>query len=1148
MLYVYRASAGSGKTHLLTGFYLRLLFREDLAAPEVGRAALFDEILAVTFTNKATAEMKTRIVEELETLAHDPRQSPYYTDLNQGGKVSDSALRSRAATILTRILNDYSNFHISTIDSFFQKIVRSFARELNVQGSYEVELNSDRVLEAAVGAFVDELDRGTDKALFEWMLDFSRDRISEGSSWDFKRDLLQMAKVLVSEEYRNYSDSIARFTADKGALRDYANSMKRVAHDFKTAVRQTGEDALMLMARHGLQPDDFSGGSRGFMRQFVKWSQGVLTAPTATFIGKVETPDKWFSASKGAARPSLPPEAVSAIADLMREEVRLFAEDYSQYLSAQAILANLYQLGILADLDRKVRDYCADQCVMLISSTTELLQRLIYKDESFGGVATGVDAPFIYEKVGAQIRHFMIDEFQDTSGLQWSNFMPLLSNSLAEGNHNLIVGDVKQSIYRWRGSDWGLLHSGLDHYETAQRHDDNTTLRTNWRSAAEVVGFNNEFFTFAARTMQGYYNDEAATPTDVLTRIYADVEQQVAPIRPQHGAGRVQIEFLAGKVKSDRVEEAMRRLPEVVIELQQHGYKADEIAILCRTNEICAESVSALLRYRAEHPECPYVLDVISDEALRLSSRPAIGTLVSLLQSLAHPTSALLRAVASAQLLHVAGYTTDEALRRYFGGASADDILQRLSARPLYEMVEALIGMLPEAVIRAEEPFLQAFRDLVLEFINGRTTDLTAFLTWWDESGVRKTISTPTAQQAVRVMTIHQSKGLGMPAVIIPYASWQMDIEPRGMLWCVPQHPTFARPNLVVPIRITRDLTHSIFAADYDEERMRCMIDNLNTAYVALTRAKEAMVILAPALDDEGKEPSASAQTRLECLLADFTQTGSGTYTRGEWVRPEAEPLAPLSVEDEPQSMAKGGNNEIEEDMAKSDEIKDATANSDEIKDATAKSNEIKDATAKSNDIKYAKAKSDDIEDTKSQSNEKASNAAELPHEIQAPVTRRLPYLSLKQSEVNLGDEARQRGNAIHAALSAVIGASDAAQRIEWLYDAGGVDASLISCDEMKTLVTKLIAQPSVAEWFADDVRILNEQTIVAKGDIQKRPDRLVMHPDGRVTVIDYKTGQRSRSHPEQVRGYMRLLRQMGFDRVEGFLWYITAGKIVAVS
>jgi ATP-dependent exoDNAse (exonuclease V) beta subunit len=1065
MLYVYRASAGSGKTHLLTGFFLRLLFRRDLATPEVGRAALFDEILAVTFTNKATAEMKSRIIEELELLSRAPRQSDYYADLNPGDAEPAESIRRQAASILTRILNDYSDFNISTIDSFFQKIVRSFARELNLQGSYEIELNSDRVLEAAVNAFIDDLNRQTDRDLFEWMLDFSRDRISDGDSWNFKQELLKMSKVLITEEYRGYSEHIEHFTADKKVLRNYVDKMKRMVRDFKTTLRQTGEDGLMLLSRYGLSVSDFNGSEKAsFMRCLLVWNQGDISEPTDKFYKAAEDPSTWFAKSSSYYN-SLSSEAESALSAFMQQVVRLFKQDYRHYMTAQSILSNIYQLGILADIDRKVREYCADQCVMLLSNTTELLNRLI-------GTS---DAPFIYEKVGAHIRHFMIDEFQDTSGMQWSNFKPLLSESIAEGQHNLIVGDVKQSIYRWRGSDWGLLHSGLDHYESAQRYDDSTTLRTNWRSAAEVIRFNNEFFEAAAGMLQSAYNSASQTPTDVFTRIYADVAQAVPKHKPQNGVGRVQVEFIDGPKTSDKKAAAIERLPQVVIELQQHGYEPKDIAILCRTNEVCTLSVQVLLQYKVDHPDCPYSMEVISDEALHLATRPVVQALVSLLRSLQKPASATLRAIAVSNLGQACGSSMPEALRAYFADPTLPMRLQQIANRPLYEMVEELIGMLPAAVLRREEAFLQAFRDTVLEFINGRTTDLTAFLQWWDENGDKRCISTPSEQNAIRVMTIHQSKGLGMPAVVIPYASWAMDLPSKPpLLWCEPQDPLFAEEHCVLPIRAGKAMPKSIFNREYEEERLRCMIDDLNTAYVALTRAKEALFVLAPT-------PAKKADgTALERLLANFVGVSSGTVTRGEWVRPETPPLStqmPASASEIPAEQP----------------------------------------------------------------------TTETPH-TDAPTMRRLPRLSLKQSRYVQDDVKVQRGNAIHAALSAIRDCHDVEARLSALYARGEIDAKVISLDEMQAKVRHLISLPQTSAWFADGLTVLNEQTLLARGDVMKRPDRMVLYPDGRAVVIDYKTGQPHKGYPAQVRSYMRLLRQMGYRKVEGYLWYIESDRIDPVA
>lgn len=1082
MLYVYRASAGSGKTHLLTGFYLKLLFRKDLAIPEVGRPALFKEILAVTFTNKATAEMKSRIVEELELLSRQPSKSDYYQELNPGGEETEEAIGKRAATIMNRLLNDYTDFNISTIDSFFQRIVRSFARELNLQGNYEIELDASKILEAAVNSFINRLDRDTDRDLFDWMLSFSRERINEGSSWDFKRELLSMAQVLVSEEYRRYSDRICAFTEDKKALKEYIGVVKRKIHDFRAALKKQGEEGLALLTRYGLSPEDFSRGSSSAVTILAVWARGEIKEPTATFCKWAESADGWF-AKTSKLRGKLSTEITDAVLDMLQKAVALFGDDYRDYLSAQAILRNIYQLGILADIDREMRAYCAEQGIMLLSGTTELLNRLVDNDSS----------PFIYEKIGTRIRHFMIDEFQDTSGMQWENFKPLLSNALAEGSHNLIVGDVKQSIYRWRGSDWGLLHTGLNRYETALRRDDNTTLRTNWRSAAEIIRFNNAFFHLASEKLEGVLNADREDARHDMTQIYSDVAQQIPSRRQQQDAGLIHIEFVEGETTSLQKEAAMERLPELIIELEKNGYEPRDIAILGRSKEICALSVETLLRYKKEHPESPYCMDIISNEALLLSSRPVIQTLVGLLQHINNPKSEIIRAMAAANYFQLSGCTMSEALQRYFENPEIHPRLREIGGRPLYEMVEELIAILPEAtlstatngnrggtIIADEMPFLEAFRDFVLEFIHGRTPNLPAFLEWWEESGVKKSIATPGDQNAIRVMTIHQSKGLGMPAVIIPFASWPMDINPRhtDLLWCEPAEGQFARENLVLPIRLSKELPRTIFHREYEKERLRTMIDNLNTAYVAFTRPKEALIMLAPT-------PAKSAETALERLLADYAGQKTGIFTNALWSRSQ-------------DFCHKQGE--------AASEFSGATA---------CRQGEV-------------------------------SEMAEGMMEVVRSEFR-LPRLSLKRSRLVKEDEKVRRGNCIHTALSAVTTVHDVDDRIDVLYNQGLLDETLIGREEMKRMLYEMIRLPEAIAWFEDGNTILNEQTILSDNDEVKRPDRIVIRPDGEVIVIDYKTGQEHAGYRAQVRSYMKLLSSMGFKPVKGYLWYIETGKIETV-
>lgn len=1069
MLYVYRASAGSGKTHLLTGFYLKLLFRRDLAPATTGRAASFKEILAVTFTNKATAEMKSRIIDELDTLAHTPAESPFYDDVNPHGEESEEAIRRRAAAVMQSLLNDYTDFNVSTIDSFFQRIVRTFARDLDLQGNYDIELDAGKILEIAVNNFLAHLDTDGNRALFEWMLDFSRSRIGEGGSWDFKRDLLALARVLTSEDYRTHADDIQRFTSDKAALASYAAAMQRKVHDFRTALRRIGASGQSALAAAELIAEDFAGKSNNPMHDFAKWANGEEKTPTKTFRAWVSDESRWFVKSS-PLRGHLAAATVEALKAAMSEAVRLWDEDYCSYATASVILRNIYQLGILADIDREMREYCAEEGIMLLSGTNELLHRLIDSDNS----------PFIYEKTGTRIAHFMIDEFQDTSGMQWDNFKPLLSNSLADGNLNLIVGDVKQSIYRWRGSDWGLLHAGLNDYEPAARRDDNATLRTNWRSLPEVVRFNNEFFPVAALALETALNETAREARHDLTAIYADVAQQLPPQRTTGPAGMVQVEFMEGDVVSKQEAYVVRRLPEIIIDIERQGYAARDIAILARTKDHCALAAETLLRYKAANPGSPWCLDVISGEALRLSARSSVQTLIALLRHINNPRSEILRAVAVTGFHRLSGCTAGEAIARYALSPDLHPSLRDLASRPLYEMVEELISLLPP-LDAGETPFLDAFRDLVLEFAHSKTPHLPAFLDWWDESGDSSSISMPEGQNAIRVMTIHQAKGLGMPVVIIPFASWGMDIQSRNsdILWCRPDDGDFARDGLVLPINVNKKMADTIFHKEYEAERLRVMIDNLNVAYVAFTRAKEVLYLLVP--------PASSRNgLSLSKLLADYVGASTGTQTFGSWPR-VANPPADISDADARRRIPAA------------------------------------DAMTPSSPVGAAST---------------TSTGRGL----------RLPRLSLRKSRRQDTDERIRRGNLIHAALSAVTTAADAATRIDRLYDSGATDETLVSREEMKTLVADLLASPEARDWFAPRLRVLNEHPILSPDGSNQRPDRVVIRPDGTAIVVDYKTGAPHPAYRTQVKSYVRALADMGFTTVEGYLWYIESGRIERID
>lgn len=1068
-LNIYRASAGSGKTHLLTGFYIKQLFVPEFLPETHSGEMHFSEILAVTFTNKATAEMKSRIIDQLYLLSQDPEKSDYWQDVNPGLKKTPEQIQKKARELLVQILNDYASFNISTIDSFFQKVVRSFARELNVTGNYEIELDIDKTLDSALSSFLDKLDERGHKDTFDWLIEFSQKRSEEGAGWDFREALLSMAKkALTSEDYRNHSQQIKAFTNDKKTLAQYEDMLHQIRRDWKENLKRLGQDGLDTLHRFGLEPADFS---RGFPKCLLSWAEyesGKVAEPSATFLAAAIDPSSWF-AKKSPYYKGLPEEQTQAILDVFARCAAHFTGEANRlYQSAVAIEKNFYELGIMANIDEELKAYCDEQNTMLLSSTNELLSRLIGPD----------DAPFIYEKTGTRLKSYMIDEFQDTSGMQWNNFVPLINNALSQGYQNLIVGDVKQSIYRWRGSDWGLLDSQLNHYHPQMHQEDEEALRTNWRSLPAIVDFNNTFFEDTANRL------DQLTSTTQVSRIYKDVYQQLPAKRQKPGApeGLVHIEFM--KVFDDegneiekptaeqKEEEAMRRLPLQIIKLQENGFRPRDIAVLCRRKNECCKAAQTLLSYRQEHPECPYGLDIISSEALLISSRPSVQTVINIMRHLQAPDSDIQRMVALSGFFQLEGHSPSEALEIYFNMTDEDNPFESMLAhQPLYEMTEQIIGHLPQPVQQTDAPFLQAFRDLVLGFTSTQGADLSAFLQWWDQSGCTKSIATPEGQDAIQIMTIHQSKGLGMPAVILPYASWEMDLDTTHgeVIWCTPKEEPFAK-DILLPIKLDKQLANTIFDQEFAAERLRAVIDNLNTAYVAFTRAKEAMIVLAPEPKGDG--------SKLEHLLSAYCASypgGSESLTLGEWLRQKKDDTENEKKDDCAEAIAVGGD------------------------------------------------------------------------PLLFPEANPLPKVSILHSPLLPDVTAKDKGTYIHRALQEIRTTVDATEVIHSLYLRGIIDPAIIPEEEMQMTIGQLLADAQIRSWFADGLQILNEQTLTDKGGQLQRPDRIIIDPQGHVTVIDYKTGNDHQGYRKQVAHYIYLLRQIGFKDIDGYLLFIKDKKTVKV-
>lgn len=1040
--------------------------------------------MAVTFTNKATDEMKTRIISELDVLAHDAEKSSYVSLLCSELKMGVQALQWLSEETLQRLLHDFSDFNISTIDRFFQQTTRAFTREIGLQGGYNLEIEGTRVLQQAIDNMLFELENPENTTLLQWLLRFSEERIESGLSWDIRRDIGGLSQEIFNENYKSFRDDLLKITEDKKALQQYVRKLHSVRKVFESEVVSCAEQALDIISRVGLSPDRFKNGSRSPFFQFEKWRAGIIKEPTATFIQLADNVEGWFTKKTDAATvDAIRRVYENGLNDCVKKIVDLYGDSYSRYLTAIETGRYVFMLGILSDIDRHIQAYQQEHNLLLLSDTADLLHRII----------DGSDTPFVYEKIGTRIEHFMIDEFQDTSNLQWENFRPLFDESIDKGKACLIVGDVKQSIYRWRNSDWRLLASGLKNYFDASKRSDRI-LDTNYRSCKQIVAFNNSFFSAAAQLLQEKFNalldvklcnrDKEMLSTRIVDA-YSDVAQHVSPSY-QSVDGHVQVSFIDAESVDAFKNDVLERLPELLIRLQKNGYRLRDIAFLVRNKADGVLIADTLLRYKSLYKDNLFKFDIISDESLYISSSPSVRFIVNMLAYLYNPKETLSHILAAYEYeISKSGVTPQQALSAFFDRGE-DSFAERISNKadefnglPLFDLCEKIISFLPQEVLCREQIFIQAFEDLVLDFTSNHAADTAAFLRWWDERGIAKSVSTPESQDAIRIMTIHKSKGLDFKVVIMPFCDWNIDhpVNHTNILWCQTQGEPFDEIPLI-PVRYSSVLERTAYASDYFREKSFAYIDNLNLAYVAFTRAREEMILFAP-------RPVSETITSIASLMY-ATMCSSSTVISSD---------VPSVV----------------------------------LSDTFCKETQIFEL---GNWWSPAISKQLDVMET-----------------IPAGYRQTEPGMRFKLNLRHVGffenNEQIKYGNLMHEILSGIRYADELADAVEPYVFSG--DLSVEEAADIVRYLKDSISLPDVCQWFSPEAEVLNEMEIWQPDGTILRPDRVVITPDG-AQVIDYKFGNTERpAYTKQVRRYTDILKKMEYTSVKGYIWYVTLKKIVPV-
>lgn len=1168
MLTIYKASAGSGKTFTLAYRYIKLLLgvktegsdrytlnmRKYLGGRPVERRP-HSHILAITFTNKATAEMKSRIIAELDALGHLPepgkKDTPYAAMLMDDYRCTREDLAEVASRSLTELLHDYGAFNVSTIDSFFQTILRTFAREVERQGDFRLELDNVYVIGAALSMLFDDLNEGSvtpNRAVSRWLESMSTERVRVGDDYNpFNRgggmykSILSGLKQTFNEDFEDRAAEVHEYMSDPSRLERFGKAIAKAVADLaerEKAVTARCIDDLTAagfgLARiKGIRDMLATTATDGLQEKHAKIL--LAASPTQKYMQSIRArdyiADQLFTKPKrGEAEPSA--GVFNIIYDWVSEICRLYVRR-DVLARINAARDNLWALSYIDDYINRFRQ---ENNLVLLSDTNSLLRSIISEDET----------PFIYERVGVELRHFLIDEFQDTSRMQWDNLKPLVANSLASMHDNLIIGDVKQSIYRWRGGDPTLLASRVAENDFAGLNEvrgEQPGENTNYRSAHDIVRFNNTLFAAiaASRGIDGYEGITQALP-DNTAALTAHIDiADLSDENIQDDTGRYLTQAQIERMTADGIaltpeNVALERCAAAIIDQHRRGYRWGDIVILCRRNRPDATMVVEYLMSR--YPE----IKIMSDEALLVRNSSAVKLIVSILEIIDRAWSGDEAAEAAAaaddnpvkhrprrdcaimidrfEYFAAHGSTVEQALAMALDPSVTiietdqsacslnDDLvkLREMAPANLIALVEAIIERkITPAQRAAELAYITAFVDTVIDFSNNYNPSLHGFIEYWTSHRDTVTIGSGANQDAVTVMTVHKAKGLEWPCVHIPLMQWNLVSQPKSQ-WFTLDGLTEAdpadRPPLIhLPAARTFALDGSPLA-DQTIRRIKSETeDNLNVAYVAFTRAVRELHISMLGKTDQNSMREAIRETLASPAAFEgdlYTDLAANTDSRGN-----------LSIGAPTQSAKHKDPAETlpgpEYTVAFSELNKRLT----QLEDMT---------TADLSDSDPDIGNTPDRQITDRGDTDKMREAARNGMNMHAILSR-----------MTVADDL---GRAISAATSA-LREGDAEIYRETLARAfaeGGAD---------------------VARWFDPGAkRVLTEQPVyVPQRDESFRPDRIVWNADGTIDIVDYKfTSEVLDAHRTQVAGYVSLLASMGYTGIRGYLWYPAMRHIVKVT
>ena len=1062
-LTVYKASAGSGKTFRLAVEYIKLLIKNPESAHK--------GILAVTFTNKATGEMKERIMSHLYGIWKGlPDSNNYLERVTEELNMDSEEVRRRAGIALAHLIHDFDRFRVETIDKFFQRVLRNLSHELGLPANLKVGLNDAQVEELAVDQMIERLSAG-DKEL-GWILDYISRQMSDNKNWNVTKNIKRFGMNIFKDVYKEKRSEINSMAGNDGIFESFRSAMHKIKNDFEKQMAEYEPKFMKILADNGMVIDDIHKHLRGFYKKLSdkKLEKGELWTKTCEETLTDNT--KWITKTLARERPELLTVAKDYLDPLFQEVHDAYEKGIADYSTANLALEQINQLRLLSAIEKRVSEVNANANRFLLSDTQQLLAQFI-KDS---------DSPFIYEKTGTQINHIMIDEFQDTSTVQWGNFLVLLRDCMSRANpdisdvaQNLIVGDVKQSIYRWRSGDWQLLNNIEKSFGKEQMTVE--PLRNNYRSAKNIIRFNNAFFDVAIRNETDNEREVSGDNAVQMEKAYSDVEQMI-PDGNDEG-GEVNIMLLS---KDDFEQRMLDKVVDTVDYLMEHGARQKDIAILLRGNKEITKIAEKFMQARPD-------IHLVSDEAFRMDSSLAVNMIIETLTLLLHPEDLLTRAELAKQYQeNIAKSPTDiasqicdadeEKINRLLPEAFVSSFSTMLEM-PITDLIEHIYKVLGLERLSDQSAYVCAFYDAVCEFTEDYSPGIEALLQEWEDTLCKKTISSDGID-GIRILTIHKSKGLEYDNVIVPFANWPL--KASDMLWCATEKEPFCQMPLI-PVKYKKEMNDSHFAADYQYEHLQSTVDHMNMLYVAFTRAANNLYVI-------GKNGNEGRSAIITQSLDEVTGMLDGATLTEENVT----------------KMFHYGTFKMSDEEKKEES-----------------SNIFMQGTSKV----HVDVRTFPVPVAFRQSNK----SMEFTLDEDDSAMRHTTYI--------------KRGNILHNVFSQ-IATKDDVKRVLKEMEQDGILYDEVSRDDLISSINKCLDNPVASEWFSGRWRTYRECTILETIDgkmKEHRPDRVMT--DGNSTiVVDYKFGTPKSDHMEQVRRYMRLLDDMGHLNIKGYLWYVDRDEI----